>query len=143
MARAFNLDGTEFNRDGRLLTGWAVSSTSFVQELRRFLEDDGEADRSEFAWGQLVRFLGEVGLLPDNMFQYTADGVDALQPETTSEESLQRYAACRDEIRLAAPLVAGWRSLMSADTGSEYRNDIARLERELQIWLAAQDSAKT
>ena len=139
-ARTFNLDGTESNRGGRLLTEWAVSSSCFVRELQRWLERDGEADRAEFAWWQLVRFLGEEDLLPENMFEYTAEGLGDLQPETASEESIQSYEEYRNEIRLATPLVAGWRRLMSADTGSEYRNDKAHLERELETWRATQDS---
>ncbi len=140
---AVDLNGNEFDRDGRLLVDWAVLSTAFCRETRDWLLRGGDEERAHMAWLMLCQFVREEGLAPGSMFDYSADVADSLVSVNRTDAAIDRDAALRREIRLAVPVVVEFRMLLSADSNRERAADIERLRGLIENWQTERQSSGT
>ena len=133
-AYVFNLDGSEYRRDERVLRDWTILSTAFCREVLEWLVDGiGDANRPHSALELLTSFLADERLPIKSLFDY-GDLVASMAPTGEIDETTWRLY---EEVRLAVDPVQDYRMLMSADTFGQLSSDKARLRATIEVWAQA------
>lgn len=132
-AHVWRSDGSEFNADDRVLLDWAVLSTALCREAAEWTQaGDGDQGRVHALYLFLTQFLRDNQLLPTSMFAYEQPVSEHLQARKWDSSADHAHM---DEIRRAAPVVAAFRGLLSADSGNEYELDLDALAQRTRAWI--------